>query len=129
MAEPRPEDEAAALRRLLVLTAVALASSSLLLAGALSLEEKGRAICMLGLMFLLQFGHPILIEEDLSRRGKQDGGCFFLAVAFVVPPLGAALYLIAAYREKAAVLIPLYLGLLSAALGLGWGLGYLAGKS
>ena len=84
---------------------------------------------MLIVVSLLWFGHPIMIEEDLRRRGLYDAGCLHILMSFVIPPLGAMLYLIATYREKAAVLVPMYVGLVSAALGLGLGLGWLLTKA
>ena len=114
---------------MIFVASIALGGGSLFLALDGLLGREGNSAFLLIVVSLLWFGHPILIEEDLRRRGLHDAGCFYILAGFAVPPIGAGLYLIATYREKAAVLIPMYVGLVSSALGLGWGLGWLLLKA
>jgi hypothetical protein len=113
---------------MIFIASIALGGTSLFLALGGLLGHSGNSAFMLIVVSLLWFGHPIMIEEDLRRRGLYDAGCLYILMGFVIPPLGAGAYLVATYRDKAAVLIPMYVGLVSSSLGLGWGLGHLAGK-
>ena len=90
-------------------------------------ELRGPCVAFAGL--LLWLSHPILVELDLRRRGDMRGGCFGLVMILLCPPVGATLYLIATYRDKAIVWIPLYLGLISAIPALGLGLAWMLGKA
>ena len=76
-------------------------------------------------VLMLAIGHAVVLDQDLCRRQPHHRGGGYILAALIVPPVAVSLYLVRTYGARAAMLSPLYAGVVGTAGLAGYGLGRL----